>query len=65
MKSTHLTTTQFVNVTHPQQTVGRGCMHCGRPAWILAERVTRDNGRHYRMAVAYCDEHAQQLIGAV
>ena len=54
--------TRFVHVARPTGTIGRGCMHCGRPARVVAERVTQDNGRRWRMAVAYCDEHAQQLI---
>ena len=56
--------TRFTHIIRSSGTTGRGCMHCGCPARVLAERITQDNGRHYRMAVAYCDEHAQQLIGA-
>ena len=46
---------QLVNV-RTYKTTGRGsCMHCGRPAVVIADRVRVEGGR--RLEVRYCAEH--------
>lgn len=59
-------TERFVNVkTFTKRKTGRKCMHCGRPARVLADRIDRyRDGKRFRLQVRYCDEHAQ-LRGAV
>lgn len=48
-------TTTFVKVQTPKRPTGKSCLHCGRPATVLATR--KSNG--FRLAVRYCEIHAQ------
>ena len=47
--------TTFVKVQRHRRSVGRACMHCGKSATVTA--IRKRNGM--RLAVRYCDEHAQ------
>lgn len=47
----------FVKVRRYSNPIGQSCMHCGRPATTKAIRVNE-----LRLAVAYCDLHAELII---
>ena len=49
-------TTKFTHIKHHSRSIGRDCMHCGRPATVTAVRK-QDN--KLKLPVRYCDEHAE------
>ena len=54
---------QFVNVRRPLRGTGRLCQHCKKRATTIAVRKTRwAKGHTTRRDVAYCDDHAAQII---
>jgi len=46
---------RFTYVKHHSRSIGRSCMHCGRPATWTAVR----NQGKFKLSVWYCDEHAE------
>lgn len=52
---------KFINVKVYKTNVGRQCMHCGRPARVIALDAVDKKFRH---RVRYCMEHAVEF-GAV
>lgn len=52
---------RFTHVKHHSRSIGKSCMHCGRPAAVTAIRK-QDN--KFKLSVRYCLEHAI-AVGAV
>ena len=50
---------QYIAVKRPKRSIGKQCMHCGKPATVLAIRKMHD----HKMRVVYCESHATAIIG--
>lgn len=50
---------RFIHVRRYKRSIGKRCMHCGRPATTTAMRKTAGGKK---LAVRYCHEHDEQLI---
>lgn len=48
-----------VDVNRRKRSIGRQCMHCGRPATVTATRVI---GNGMRLDVRWCAQHADELL---
>lgn len=52
---------KYINVKVYKTSIGKQCMHCGRPARVVALDAA---DKKFRLRVRYCMEHAVEL-GAV
>lgn len=51
---------KYINVKVYVKSIGKQCLHCGRPAMVRAI----DKGTGFRVPVRYCIEHAIEF-GAI
>lgn len=51
--------TKFTYVKVHKRSVGKRCMHCGRPATVTALRVSPRS--KFKLNVRYCQVHAEEL----
>ena len=49
----------YIAVKRPKRNIGKRCMHCGKPAKVLAIRKLYGN----KLTVRYCETHAAVIIG--
>jgi hypothetical protein len=54
-------TYRYLAVKRYKRSIGKLCLHCGRPATVVAIRKRESNGM--RMPVRFCALHADLIIG--